>query len=70
MRVGLFHSGRSKLVQVTLQTGLYWTQSILSSASFLKVAGNRTRYGKTQECLEVVKIPVFHWYAHQTLALK
>ena len=42
----------------------------LLSASFLKVAGNRTRYRKIQECLEVVKIPVFHWYAYQTLALK
>lgn len=42
----------------------------LLSASFLKVAGNRTRYRKTQECLDVVKIPVFLRYAHQTLALK
>lgn len=42
----------------------------LLSASFLKVAGNRTRYGKIQECLDVVKILVFLWYAHQTLALK
>ena len=42
----------------------------LLSASFLKVAGNRTRYGKIQECLDVVKILMFLWYAHQTLALK
>lgn len=27
----------------------------LLSASFLKVAGNRTRYRKIQECLDVVK---------------